>query len=256
MPLEITRRLMRGFAYYQYYGFSDGERVVRAAVFHRTVTWPSMADFYVDPQWRRLGFGTAMLRRVLDDWRGTGLEIMIQPPKDGPMSPEMLEAWYLGNGATSAESGSWVYWRPDPPCKAVLVACSKQKAPGTWEAQDLYSSNWFKAARMYAEAFGDRWGILSARHGLVWPRSYVRPYDETLTEDNVAAWGGMVLPMIRAAFTPGSEITVLAGATYRYPLLDGADPLTKEYTVRVPLKGMGIGAQTGHMRRAVLDKIP
>jgi hypothetical protein len=62
----------------------------------------------------------------------------------------------------------------------VLVACSARKRGTPCPAKDLYTSTLFRYSRRYAEQFGDRWYILSARHGLLSPEARISPYEQTL----------------------------------------------------------------------------
>ena len=61
--------------------------------------------------------------------------------------------------------------------KVILVSCVGQKLGYPAPAADLYQSDWFKKARAYAEAEGQRWYILSAKHGLVNPSKVLTPFD-------------------------------------------------------------------------------
>lgn len=59
-----------------------------------------------------------------------------------------------------------------------LIQCVKTKQPGTHRARDLYTSTYFDAMKQYAEARGEPWYILSAKHGLLHPDTPVEMYDE------------------------------------------------------------------------------
>lgn len=47
------------------------------------------------------------------------------------------------------------------------------KRPGPAPAADLYTSDWFRKARAYAERYADTWFVLSALHGVLAPDVYV-----------------------------------------------------------------------------------
>lgn len=67
--------------------------------------------------------------------------------------------------------------------RIVIVQCTAEKAETDRKlpAKDLYmESRLFEAQRRYAEAYGDHWFILSAKHGLLSPEEEIRPYDEKL----------------------------------------------------------------------------
>ena len=63
--------------------------------------------------------------------------------------------------------------RPD----AILLGCVSQKNASPMAAKDLYRSELFRRRRLYAEASGVPWWIVSAEYGLVDPDEVVAPYD-------------------------------------------------------------------------------
>jgi hypothetical protein len=67
-----------------------------------------------------------------------------------------------------------------------LISCVRKKCAAPTMAKDLYTSSWFKKARLFAEATGCPWFILSAKHGLLSPDRVVAPYEKTLTTLPVA----------------------------------------------------------------------
>ncbi|MEJ6003828.1 DUF6884 domain-containing protein [Paucibacter soli] len=137
----------------------------------------------------------------------------------------------------------------------VLVACGAQKLGHAAAAQDLYIGDLFKKSRAWAERFGTRWLILSAKHGLVAPEQVIEPYDTTLNLlglDALAAWDAMV----QAQFTQlgldshlhepkvGPGVVVLAGRRYRR-WVEGRSGVV------VPMKGLGIGQQKAWLLAAL-----
>jgi hypothetical protein len=63
--------------------------------------------------------------------------------------------------------------------QVTLIQCTDTKRDGTHKARDLYApSDYFDAMRSWAEARGDPWFILSAKHGLTHPDSELEDYDE------------------------------------------------------------------------------
>ena len=66
-------------------------------------------------------------------------------------------------------------WRTDRPPDAVLLGCVSQKNATPMAAKDLYRSELFRRRRLYAEASGAPWWIVSAEYGLVRPRRGHRP---------------------------------------------------------------------------------
>jgi hypothetical protein len=127
----------------------------------------------------------------------------------------------------------------------VLVACAATKLDRPAPAQDLYRSGLFRKARRWAERHGDRWYILSAKHGLVPPEWLLEPYDRTLNQMTAAerrAWAAQALADLITLTAPGdTHLVFLAGVAYRAQLGVAAERLG--YTVEAPLAGLGIGKQ-------------
>jgi len=70
--------------------------------------------------------------------------------------------------------------------RLVIVACGRAKTwgrdrrAGPTLARDAYVSPYFRDNRRYAEAFGDRWLILSAKYGFIEPEFVIPgPYEVT-----------------------------------------------------------------------------
>jgi hypothetical protein len=66
---------------------------------------------------------------------------------------------------------------PLPSPDAVLVGCVSQKNDTPMPAKDLYRSELFRRRRLWAEALGKPWWIVSAEYGLVDPNEPIAPYD-------------------------------------------------------------------------------
>jgi len=118
----------------------------------------------------------------------------------------------------------------------VLIACCGKKLKEPAPAKDLYRSDLFIKARRYAEQHGDRWFILSAKHGVVDPEAIIEPYDETLTEKSAAerrAWSAKVA--VQLAGHKRDRLTVLAGEAYC--------GWSEGFKVERPMRGLGIGQQ-------------
>lgn len=161
----------------------------------------------------------------------------------------------------------------------VLVACVKGKGATPSPARDLYQSDWFRKARAYAEAVGDRWYILSAKYGLVPPDAVIAPYEKTLKRmpaHERRIWGQWVVTDLLSVLTGTTErdgsrdwrkrhslpsaapvscrLVILAGADYRTPLLE-ALALREGWDIDVetPLAGKGIGQQLQWMNKAIAE---
>lgn len=117
-------------------------------------------------------------------------------------------------------------------------------------ARDLYVSPWFRGARHFAEQEGNRWWILSAKHGLVAPDRVIEPYEQTLHRMRIAArrqWSAQVVSQLSTQVPVSSELVVLAGARYREFLQPSLEQLG--YPLRVPMHGLQIGEQLAWLKR-------
>ena len=132
-------------------------------------------------------------------------------------------------------------WRTADLC---LVSCVSVKQRRAAPARDLYVSPWFQEARACVEAIGCPWYILSAKYGLLDPRSKIEPYDETLKAMPVGrrhAWADSVIEDLAPHIAGLGSVTLFAGMAYREflePELRG-----RGLVVHVPMEGMGIGRQ-------------
>jgi hypothetical protein len=125
----------------------------------------------------------------------------------------------------------------------VFIACCGSKLDHAAPAGDIYTSDLFKKAKAWAQRFGARWFILSAKHGLLDPSTVIEPYDETLntkTAAELAAWNALVIEHVGAM---RGRLVVLAGAKYR-GWCAGVDHET-------PMAGMGIGQQKAWLKAQV-----
>lgn len=127
--------------------------------------------------------------------------------------------------------------------KLVLVACSSRKAESYRAARELYTSPLFRLSAAWAARNGDRWAILSAKHGIVAPDAVLEPYELSLLDLDLAgvtrwadavAWGSIFEQ------PEGGELVVLAGKLYLSfaPRLETRFP--GRWKVTTPLAGMQI----------------
>ena len=125
-----------------------------------------------------------------------------------------------------------------------LVACVGKKNPEPMAARDLYASDWFRKASAYAARTADEWYILSAKYGLISPKTVTEPYNETLKRMPAAArriWAKRVMSDLTQRLRPSDGVMILAGQRYRADLLD---PLRRMgCTVQIPMQGLRIGEQ-------------
>ena len=125
-----------------------------------------------------------------------------------------------------------------------LVACVGQKLAQEAPAGLLYTSPWFVKARAWAQANSDVWFILSAKHGLVRPMRWIRPYDTGLacmTKRDRGVWAADVSKALRRLVWSGDTVTILAGVRYREGIVETLEEIGAR--VEVPMAGLGIGQQ-------------
>lgn len=98
-----------------------------------------------------------------------------------------------------------------------LVACGKTKLDHAAKAEDLYTGNLFRARRRWAEAHGDAWAILSAKHGVTSPSRVLEPYDKSLAGSKKRVREGWAstaaADLVRTYGTP-ELVRIHAGAAY------------------------------------------
>jgi hypothetical protein len=135
-----------------------------------------------------------------------------------------------------------------------LVSCVGAKGATPAPARELYQSDWFKKARIYAESIGSCWFILSAKYGLVQPDETIKPYDKTLNTMGVSErrdWSRHVQQQMDKWLPDADRIVVLAGERYRKFLMDYLG--RRAATVDVPMAGMRIGEQLSWLGRHTDD---
>jgi hypothetical protein len=125
-----------------------------------------------------------------------------------------------------------------------LVSCVGQKRSNPSPAKDLYTSTWFRKARMYVEGMREPWFVLSAKHGLVHPDDRVESYELTLNTMGKAdrhRWAERVLSQLGQHLRAVDSVTFLAGQRYREFL----EPALRDMglAVSVPMRGLKIGEQ-------------
>lgn len=101
----------------------------------------------------------------------------------------------------------------------VLIGCVKSKLTHGAPAQDLYTSNYFRKMRAYAEQSRRPWYILSAEHGLVSPNSWLEPYNcylKDMSLDYRLRWGRKVADQLEGTIgsVDGLVVEIHAGSTY------------------------------------------
>lgn len=135
-----------------------------------------------------------------------------------------------------------------------LVSCVSKKLQRRARARDLYTSTWFVKARAYVEMTGSPWFILSAKYGLVSPDQVLSPYELTLNSMSMThrcAWAERVKCQMDKSLPPTEHIVILAGSRYREFLMDYLHDRAR--SVRIPMRGLGIGKQLQYLTKALAN---
>lgn len=151
-----------------------------------------------------------------------------------------FESIALRRGGTRAEAVT-----EPAPARVYLVGCSAAKLDRPAQAQELYTSQLFRAARGYARERarleGVPWAILSSVRGVVLPETIVAPYDCRLEVGSGAdvrrAYAYRVSAGIRPRGWHRSELVILAGRAYTDPLRE----LFADLRIVEPLRGLQVG---------------
>jgi len=129
--------------------------------------------------------------------------------------------------------------------ETIFISCVGKKLPSSAPAKELYQSDWFKKARVWAEGTGKDWYILSAKHGVLSPDDVIAPYEKTLntmSSKDRRLWAKSTTTQINN-IAPKGKITFLAGKKYREFLgIEGG-------RISVPMEGLGIGQQLAWLNK-------
>ncbi|HET9848683.1 MAG TPA: hypothetical protein VFR68_09035 [Candidatus Dormibacteraeota bacterium] len=142
----------------------------------------------------------------------------------------------------------------------VVVPCGKakiwDKSPqaGPTAARDVYVGSPFKVNRTYAERFGDRWVILSAKYGLIDPDDIIEePYNVTFKDVRTNPVGiGTLRAQVTDAHLGGNGLVLaLGGKDYRRVLQAAFAPTE----VVFPFAGLPLGYALRATKRAVVEGV-
>ena len=143
----------------------------------------------------------------------------------------------------------------------VIIPCGKAKVwdkeprLGAVAAKNAYTGSPFKVNREYAEAFGDRWVILSARYGFVDPDHRLPGnYDVTFKKPGPDLVPPHVLrqQIDYLGLAVFDSIVVLGGLGYRVAVQGAFDGLTPKLTS--PFAGLPIGKQMQAIKQAIATR--
>jgi len=121
----------------------------------------------------------------------------------------------------------------------IIIGCGSKKKNKKSQAQNLYTSTYFKLKKRYAKQHGDEWLILSAKHGLIKPEKIIEPYEAHIKNRK---------PKIdNTKLEEHDEIEILAGKRYTQYLKDYTDTEIKEKFKDTK----GIGDQMSILKRDI-----
>jgi hypothetical protein len=135
-----------------------------------------------------------------------------------------------------------------PDADAILIGCVSQKNEVAMPAKDLYRSELFRRRRLWAEASGKPWWIVSAEYGLVDPEEEIQPYDTRISQLPLEARHRLATQVAselegRLGALNGRTLELHAGDEYFLAIA----PMLRRSGARVvrPLEGLRIGEQLG-----------
>jgi len=141
--------------------------------------------------------------------------------------------------------------------KLAIVGCGKKKKSGKHPAEDLYTSQYFKSKKEYANEKAFTWFVLSAEYGLIQHKEEIESYDTTIKDVDEEEWSKLVekqfehfMDFFDSFEEEIEEIIILAGQDYIEPI----KPLLKEspYPVSYPFdETNGIGEQLKLLKEGV-----
>jgi len=127
--------------------------------------------------------------------------------------------------------------------QATLIQCTKSKRESVSPARELYdASDYFRDMREWAEARGDPFWILSARHGAVHPDDEIAPYDAVGLSDRQAQSIAEFLGEHHI-----ETVRVCAGRAYLNPLIPELERVSID--VIDPFAGLGIGERRQRLQK-------
>jgi len=145
----------------------------------------------------------------------------------------------------------------------VVVPCGKRKiwdkdpAAGPTKAEDVYIGPPFKVNREYAEKYGERWVVLSAKYGFIVPGFLISEnYDVTFKDPstNPISIRALKEQIKQKALDRFDVVVVLGGRDYAdvvYNAFAGFD-----VKIKAPVAGLQLGYAMGAVRKAIDERCP
>lgn len=147
------------------------------------------------------------------------------------------------------------------PSTLVVVPCGQQKiwqkrpGAGPTVARDAYTGTPFVMNRRYAERFGDRWVILSAKYGLVTPDFLIpETYEVTFKKRDTHPVALDTLRLQANTLSTFETVIGLGGKEYR-AALEYAFELTDSQLI-FPFAGLPLGYALQATKRAITNDTP
>jgi hypothetical protein len=142
----------------------------------------------------------------------------------------------------------------------VIIPCGrskiwlKQPDLGPTPAQEAYTGAPFKVNREYAEEFGDRWIILSAKYGLIEPSTPIEQYEVTFKRKNTNPVSVVTIrkQLVDLGLLDFDRVIVLGGKEYRKVVEEAFADIPVELTF--PFSGLPLGKAMGSAKRAIAEK--
>jgi len=145
----------------------------------------------------------------------------------------------------------------------VVVPCGKRKiwnrhpSAGPTKAEDVYVGAPFKVNREYAEKYGSRWVVLSAKYGFIDP-DFIIPgnYDVTFKDASTSPISIRKLKeQIKQKGLDGFDMVVVSGGR------DYADIVSQAFSdfevrIKAPVAGLPLGRAMGAVRKAIDEGRP
>ncbi|KEO85263.1 DUF6884 domain-containing protein [Tumebacillus flagellatus] len=140
------------------------------------------------------------------------------------------------------------------PCGAKKI-WDKDPEAGATRAQDVYIGAFAKASQRYAEAFFDRWIVLSAKHGVLFPDDRLTEnYDVSFTSDpsSVITVARLREQWLARGLGDAEEVVVLGGKKYAVAVEKLFAGWEISPRISLPLQGAkGIGYMLQRLNQAV-----
>ena len=145
----------------------------------------------------------------------------------------------------------------------VIVPCGRRKIwdkhprAGPTKAQDVYIGAPFKLNREYAEKYGDRWVVLSAKYGFLDPSFVISEnYDVTFKDasTNPISIRALKVQIKRKALDGFDVVVVLGGKDYADVVYDAFAGF--DVKIKAPIAGLQLGYAMGAVRKAIDEGNP